>query len=319
MAFSRALFFLVMAAAVFGFSTQPQALAGSPARKYAECLRKAGHARQGAWDIAACGKFLDGILDLEATRYTGYTNLECEDSEQGELFLPEGFRIDTTSCGTDPRTLEILKAAVNAMLSEIRCLGELNPNVARRLAARIAERRPRLNCLGGLDGFSLVPGTGFYERVCGQLVGGAEGRECEDRVQDILTKQKRAGAFFNVATPDDIYLVASDPRQTTSPESIASTALHELLHLGGITHNDKLIDCDGQRKPVHDCYAKGFIDYKKDAVYGCSAMCAASPGTRSYFWTREGCQACMGWRNPGANESRCESPVPYVKKRGSFP
>ncbi len=278
----------------------------SPVSQYARCLKNAGKAAGDARSQSECRKFLDDVLNLDLTKYDAFANLQCNDTANAQIFLPEGFRIDTATCGSDPWVLENIKAGVSALLTDMQCLAGVNPAVARRMAARIAERRPRINCLGGE--VRLVAGSPLYERLCGRLAVGSNSEECAEKVSQL--RDPRVGAFFNVATPNDIYLVAGDPRLDShkypaAANKLAGLMLHEFLHMAGIPHDERLVDCNGTREIVHNCFKDK--DFQKDAIYGCSAVCGADRASASH-WTKEGCHACVMWNNKDGDEHRCDKP-----------
>ncbi|MBI3558013.1 MAG: hypothetical protein HY074_17250 [Deltaproteobacteria bacterium] len=315
----------------------------APVGQYAECLKDAGKAANSAKAQESCRKLLDGILNLDVTNYTAYANLECNDAKNSQIFLPEGFRIDTASCGNDPYVLQRMKSAITSMMGDMKCLAGLNPAVSKRLAAKIAEKRPRLNCLGGR--LEMAEGSTLYKRLCGQLAGGAKDEACISKV--LAMRDPKTGAFYNSATPNDVYLVTSDPRigiarmaaeadrrarqlnddhklgygferdkwvndeierqkaesMKVPNDTLGGTMLHEFLHLAGIPHNEHPVKCNGKQTIVHNCYVDG--EYQKDAVYGCPSLCSNDYSSKSH-WTKEGCLACVTWNNKGADKTKCD-------------
>ncbi|MBI3543864.1 MAG: hypothetical protein HY075_11380 [Deltaproteobacteria bacterium] len=314
--------------------------AKSPGAQYADCLKDAGKVKGGS--VTECGKFLDQLIDISKTDYTAYTNLKCDDPKGKQVFLPEGFRIDTDSCGSDPFVQAQLASAVKQLQADMKCIGGINPEVQKQLAKKVAERRPRINCLNGVQTAADSP---LGKRLCDELAPHAVGSGgCLQKVQGLM--DPKTGAFFHPATPNDVYLVMSDPKvqlkrieqdarieadhkidkeNIFNPaerdkvydeilakkkqsalaypnESLAGTMFHEFLHLAGIPHNDKEVQCGPVKKPQHNCYLGGA--YQQDAVYGCHSMCGGTNATS--HWTKEGCLACVAWHNPTGDKSKCD-------------
>ncbi|MBI3558151.1 MAG: hypothetical protein HY074_17945 [Deltaproteobacteria bacterium] len=256
------------------------------ATEYTACLSKAGKVT----DPAACSKLLDSFpvpqKDLKDFSAVAVENLTCLDGN--ELFLPNGYRIDTKTCDKRDAQDVIKRAANHAVGAQLSCLAKVNPKLADKMVLTLLARRPLIKCGGttervGNSEFCDKPDTGSkcdkeYDHTRAVSSAFFSGKKAENLY---LTGGDPMGHAVSGGKDDELKAAVDKAKIQVDERDLAATIFHETLHSCSHHHHKGK---DVLAGPDHDATPPSFAD----AVYGCEALCGPSPEKL----TREGCQAC---------------------------
>lgn len=229
--------------------------------------------------------FLDFMHNAATTQCTSGTTIKSG----------LGFLIDAQSCSSDEQIREITEA-IETMYTDqnIRCLMTINRTMMRDLLATIQRNQPRIVCGGSMAREE------FHNYSCSTNRTDA----CIQNADNLINQ---AGAFQAVGS-NDLVLMGMTPGAAyyesvpQNTQALASTVMHELMHLAGhcqdaTVHNSNRFD---------------------DEVFGCTALCS-NHRLEKKMTSREACQRCIDHGNHSNRpDSRNCSIYPAANDRTIF-
>jgi len=258
---------------------------------YAQCLEK----KQPHNNEYDCFTFLQDILSLDKFAYNQLASLQCR--KKNDLYLPNGFRIDLSTC-QDPQLVSYIIQATNDVLhKKLPCLNAMNPNLAQKFLIQLNKTRPIIHC------------TPNYETSCEVLRQYAPWRtffNCPAYIENAgaMTFQTlKAKPIFLTGYLEKYYALDrdSEPMKLNNTfenwkKKLTSSIFHESLHhviKEGPQHN-----ITQDQDPIIQTRFE-VLERFNDAIYGCESLCKIGNKftALSNHLTLMGCTSCLRVEN----------------------